>query len=143
MDYHLFSKRGEVVNTIAPHRTAPYRTQSAQEDDIAALWRTLQDRGLCSLSPINATASAATASTAAAAAGLDPAARNGGGQAGIGEGVGPRKIDIVLHSVAHAPTEAMRQGFLKVRDDVAFFRCGCGPADALCVYLFFCLIHFG
>ena len=125
----------------------------------------LQDRGLCSLSPVNATTAAPAATTAvdaaaaAAAAGVDPAGRTGSGQAGRGvgegarwepgsgggagvgvgsrggaevgpgEGVGSRKIDIVLHSVAHAPTEAMRQGFLKVREDLVFFSFSVGVLD--------------
>eukprot|EP00903_Cladosiphon_okamuranus_P012357 g11585.t2 len=133
------------------------------EEDLARLWRTMQERGFCSSSvsglptpspgpaggpnplgtppgsslasaqgaggrdasaaaiedilgrrkgdSLDATSVAAAAATAGAAvesmAGEEEEARE------LGVREAPRKtIDIVLHSVAHAPTDAMREGFV-------------------------------
>ncbi|CAM9913153.1 unnamed protein product [Ectocarpus sp. 6 AP-2014] len=136
------------------------------EEDMAALWRTLQDRGFCYSSPSSSlegggcskatdegtepapraapearirggggvgvsAASGAKTGAAEEAPGGSATTSNSGSRGAEGEGQGgglrlqrrglpvgsgvaaPRKtVDIVLHSVAHAPTDAMRQGFL-------------------------------
>lgn len=135
-----------------------------QEEDMSALWRTLQERGFCCSSPSSpftrgehfeaadggtepalpearglgkggVEAAAGRTGTAERGPGGSVSSTNGSrGPDGEGQGGGlrlqregspvvggggdaaPRKmVDIVLHSVAHAPTDAMRQGFLAVR----------------------------
>lgn len=124
-----------------------------QEEDLARLWQTLQERGFCGgagLSPAGSEATGGVPSTAqkaaisaesvhaqlcgggrrrtASAAEIEDIL--GGGAAGIAgaaavdgkdaqeePGSASRTtVDIVLHSVAHAPTDAMSQGFIMVSD---------------------------
>lgn len=162
-----------------------------QEEDMAALWRTLQERGFCCGSPSSpleggGCSKAADEGTEPAPRAAPEARRRGGGGVGssqpsaaktgaaerapggsatnsssgsrggdvegqggglrlqrqglpVGGGVAaPRKtVDIVLHSVAHAPTDAMRQGFLMVRRRFRGGRGGRGRAKGRWCCLFF------
>ncbi|CAM9381067.1 unnamed protein product [Hapterophycus canaliculatus] len=95
------------------------------EEDIAQLWRTLQERGFCSSSSIGREDESQEKQEKE-----ELEAGDGGGDfdgspllleregsilgRGRMQGGEPTKktIDVILHSVAHAPTDAMRQGFL-------------------------------
>ncbi|CAB1113906.1 unnamed protein product [Ectocarpus sp. CCAP 1310/34] len=153
-----FDTAGNAIPTAACDVTS--------EEDMAALWRTLHERGFCCSSPSSpleeggGRSKAAGEGTERAPRAAPEARRRGGGGVGAsqasaaktgaaeqapggsatsscssgraeGEGQGgglrlqrqglpvgggvaaPTKtVDIVLHSVAHAPTDAMRQGFL-------------------------------
>lgn len=87
-----------------------------QEDEIAALFRTLQQLGFCSseLHPFSGGAETGRHGSAVLTEKPDnrDARRDEGPHGGE---IGPPKIDAILHSIAHAPTEAMQKGsFLQV-----------------------------
>lgn len=83
-----------------------------QEDEIVGLFRTLEHRGFCSSSSSNSSSGSQ----------LQPTRDGQGGEMEDrhrGETDGEPKIDAILHSVAHAPTEAMKGvSFLQVKGRV-------------------------
>lgn len=129
-----------------------------QDDEIAALWQTLHERGFCSRSPTESPDGTLALSTLGpgdqplteAKTNSDPSGKpesqemsrlqvgvrpnidssagddddERGGESCDGrrgedqQGLQAQpKIDAILHSVAHAPTESMQEGFVTVRRD--------------------------